>query len=465
MLSYEKKIFDFIKRNNLIKAGDSILVGVSGGPDSLSLLHYLLHKKDIYQISIMAAHVDHMFRGEESYKDLQYVQYLCERWGILCESERINIQEKMVDINKGFEETARIYRYRFLEEVMEKHQCQKLFLGHHGDDQIETILMRLTRGSTGKGRAGIPIVRSTRNGQIIRPLLCLTKQEIEEYCSHYELSPRKDPSNDEQDYTRNRYRKNILPFLKKENIHVHEHFQRFSEEIIEDEEYLQELTLIKMNKLWKKNKNAITIDIQLFREMPLPLQRRGIQLILNYLYKENLSVVSAVHMDAIHSLLADGKPSGRLDLPRGLTVKRSYQKCIFSFNKEEQISTYEFKLFKNEEVHLPNGDSLKLVEGKVRKPQKDEIYLSLESLQLPLIIRNKRMGDRMKVKGLNGTKKVKDIFIDEKIPIDERKEWPIITDHLGNIIWIPNVKKSINDILPNPEQTCYILKYSKHTIS
>ncbi|MEB6551174.1 hypoxanthine phosphoribosyltransferase [Heyndrickxia sporothermodurans] len=463
MLVFEKKLADFVKRNNLLKYGDSLLVGVSGGPDSIALLHYLHRKKTKYHLSIMAAHVDHMLRGNESYNDLKFVQSLCKQWDIPCETVRINIQEKMVHEQKGFEETARIYRYQFFADIMKRHHHHKLLLGHHGDDQIETILMRLTRGSTGKGRAGIPLTRPFANGQIVRPLLCLTKQEIEEYCHFYGLQPRRDPSNQDQDYTRNRYRLNILPFLKRENQHVHEHFQRFSEEITEDEDYLQELTLLKMNKLWNKNENEITIEIPLFNAMPLPLQRRGIQLILNYLYKENLSNTTTHHTDAIRDLLADQKPSGQLDLPLGLKVIRSYQKCIFSFKQERQTHTYELKLFKDNEKNLPNGYFMKLTEGKVYELQDDEIYLQLDEAQLPLIIRNKRIGDRMRVKGLNGTKKVKDIFIDEKIPKDKREDWPIVTDNKGKILWIPNLKKSSFCFLPNPEQSCYILQYSKQT--
>lgn len=237
MLPFERKVDDFIKTNTLITKGDSVLIGVSGGPDSVALLHYLVQKRNIYNISIRAAHVDHMLRGKDSYNDLLFVQELCKQWNIPCEAIRINIQEKMGALNKGMEETARIYRYRFFQDIMEKYQHNKLLLGHHGDDQIETILMRLTRGSTGKGRAGIPLRRAFANREIIRPLLCVTKKEIEEYCHIHDLSIRIDSSNFEQDYTRNRFRLNVLPFLKKENNHVHEHFQRFSEEILSDEAF------------------------------------------------------------------------------------------------------------------------------------------------------------------------------------------------------------------------------------
>ncbi|MBU5214790.1 tRNA lysidine(34) synthetase TilS [Heyndrickxia oleronia] len=467
MLPFERKVDDFIKTNTLITKGDSVLIGVSGGPDSVALLHYLVQKRNIYNISIRAAHVDHMLRGKDSYNDLLFVQELCKQWNIPCEAIRINIQEKMGALNKGMEETARIYRYRFFQDIMEKYQHNKLLLGHHGDDQIETILMRLTRGSTGKGRAGIPLRRAFANGEIIRPLLCVTKKEIEEYCHIHDLSIRIDSSNFEQDYTRNRFRLNVLPFLKKENNHVHEHFQRFSEEILSDEAFLQELTLEKMNKLWNKMKNEVVIEIPSFIEMPLPLQRRGIQLILNYLYNENPSFVTAVHTDDILKLLLSNHPSGRLDLPLGLKVRRSYQQCTFSFIKENQNHTYEMKLSLNSEVDLPNGYCVRFLKGKVTENPslQDQTCMYLEDIQLPLVIRNKKAGDRMKVKGLNGSKKVKDIFIDEKIPREKRDEWPIVVDQQGDVLWIPKLKKSSYDILPTFEQTCYILQYFKQTFS
>ncbi|MBS4175756.1 tRNA lysidine(34) synthetase TilS [Bacillus sp. FJAT-49736] len=468
MLSFEVKVAEFIKKHELLKKGDALLIGVSGGPDSLALADFLSRKKEYYSISITVAHVDHMLRGEESYNDLKFVQEFCRDRGIHIATGQININELAHTEGKGIEETARKYRYLFFEKTMEKYKLNKLVLGHHGDDQVETIMMRLTRGSSGKGRAGIPLRRKLEYGELIRPFLCITKEEIEEYCHFYELSPRRDPSNQSEEYTRNRFRRRVLPFLKKENGHVHEHFQRFSEEILEDESFLQELTVREMNKVWNKTDEEISIHIGSFSTMPLPLQRRGIQLILNYLYKENPGTFTAVHMEAILKLLKNPhQPSGKLHLPLGLKVTRSYETCRFLFEKQEENVPYEFRINDGDIVNLPNGFMIHMIKGK--HPEKnqgnDTICIEVNDIELPLVVRTKRIGDRMKVKGLNGTKKVKDIFIDKKVPIDEREKWPIVTDRKGNILWLPQLKKSCYDKPPVPNRVYYILKYSKQSSS
>lgn len=175
---------------------------------------------------------------------------------------RINVPEIIKKTKKNAQLASRQARYDFFGEIMEKYGYNYLALGHHGDDQVETILMRMTRGSSSAARAGIPFMRPFATGYIFRPFLSLTKAELEEYCQQQNLVPRIDPSNKKSIYSRNRFRNEILPFLKAENQHVHEHFQRFSEELQNDEILLQELTVQRMNKVMKKKeKNKITIDI------------------------------------------------------------------------------------------------------------------------------------------------------------------------------------------------------------
>ena len=218
--------------------------------------------------------------------------------------KRINVPKYMEETGRSPEVAARECRYQFFAEVMAECKLSHLALGHHGDDQIETVLMRLTRGSSGAARAGIPFMRPFQKGTIIRPLLGMSRNEIEQYCMVHELHPRHDSSNDQDDYLRNRFRKYVLPFLKKENGNVHEHFRRFSEELQQDEEYLQELTKEKMNTVWREKKaDKVTIELDAFQRLPLPLQRRGIQLILNYLYQHRPPSLSAIHIDSFFSLI------------------------------------------------------------------------------------------------------------------------------------------------------------------
>ena len=440
----EKKVKAFLERHGFQLNNMSIAVGVSGGPDSLALLHFLSEQRERNSLKIVAVHVDHMFRGEESYQDALFVQDFCEKRDIPFEMKRIDVPAYMRETGLSSQQAARACRYSFFEQVMEKHQLQYLALGHHGDDQVETVLMRLTRGSSGKARAGMAFSRKFGPFTIFRPFLCLTKEELEEYCSVKLLKPRIDPSNEKAYYSRNRFRKSVLPFLKEENPAVHEHFQRFSEELQMDEEYLIELTSEELNKVMKKEDKRITISISSFQEMPMPLQRRGIKLILNYLYNDRPASLSAIHIEKIFSIIRNPHPSGTLDFPSGLRIIRSYGNCHFELNPPERQS-YRFELSGPDQLRLPNGgviDAQLLNGAHEREFSNDCFIVDLEQTGTPLIIRTRRNGDRISLKGMTGSKKVKDIFIDMKIPLAQRDEWPIVTDREGRILWLPGMKKS-----------------------
>jgi tRNA(Ile)-lysidine synthase len=444
---FEQNVKEFINKHDLIRSGDVIVTAVSGGPDSLALLHFLHDYRKLLGITVIAAHLDHMFRGEESYQELLFVQEFCRKHDIPFYGECINVAEEMKTIKEGGQEAARHFRYKFLKEVMEKTSATKLALGHHGDDQVETILMRLTRGSGGVTRAGIPVKRQFASGEIIRPFLSVNKEMIEEYCRSKSLEPRRDPSNEKMGYTRNRFRKRVVPFLKEENPAVHEQFQRFSEELKQDETLLEELTRQSLNKVW--NNTFSFLHINGFLTMPLPLQRRSIHLILNYLYKAKPSSLSSVHIYDVLGILKGKSPNISLDLPEGLKVTRSYDKCYFHFDDLPDVSSdYCYRLLVNREVEIPDGSQFVLKEkiGCEKDAELDYLLINLDKVTLPLAVRTRKPGDKIKLKGLNGTKKLKNLFIDEKIPLHERNSWPIVVDADENVLWVPGIRKSNYDM-------------------
>jgi tRNA(Ile)-lysidine synthase len=459
----ESKVNAFLERHSFQLNNKAIAVGVSGGPDSLALLHFLWEQKEKRSLKVVAVHVDHMFRGEESYQDALFVKGFCEDRGIPFEMKRVDVRSYMNETGLSSQQAARQCRYQYYEEVLKLHDLDYLALGHHGDDQVETVLMRLTRGSSGKARAGIPFLRELGQSLIFRPFLCLTKEELEEYCLVNRLEPRIDPSNAKEVYSRNRFRKRVLPFLKEENPAVHEHFQRFSEELQMDEEYLIELTREKLNKVMKKDGSQITIDISLFQRMPMPLQRRGIKLILNYLYNDRPASLSAIHIEKIFSIIRNPHPSGTLDFPSGLRIIRSYGNCHFQLNPPERHN-YCFEVTGTDKIILPNGDMIKVKElddAPGYEASKNSFIIDLKQSGIPLIIRNRQNGDRMALKGMVGSKKVKDIFIDSKIPLAKREEWPIVTDREGKILWLPGLKKS-NHEAGKEGNKFLLLTYIKH---
>ena len=461
----ETKVKAFLKHQGFDLASKKIVIGVSGGPDSLALLHYLLAEKEKQGISLVVAHVDHMFRGQESLEDAMFVKNFCEQNGIPFEMTRVNVPEIMEITGKSSQIAARDVRYEFFLKIMEKYHYPFLALAHHGDDQMETLLMRMTRGSTGLARAGIPFTRPFYKGTIFRPFLGLERADIQEYCEKHFLSPRIDPSNEKGIYSRNRYRKVVIPFLKKENPLAHEHFQRFSEEITSDEMFLQELTVQQMKTvITKKEESKITIDLKHFLEVPLPLQRRGIQLILNYLYKEKPASLSALHIDQVFFIIQHPQPSGQLDFPNGLKVTRSYNSLSFQFQSIE-AHEYHFEMTEPGVINLPNGGEISSIyvteERELSAANANIALFSVSSIKWPIIIRSRKIGDRMTIKGMEGSRKLKSIFIDGKVPVQERNMWPVLTDKEGCILWLPGLKKSSFEGIDESVQQYILFTYQK----
>ncbi|KUP04246.1 hypothetical protein Q73_16060 [Bacillus coahuilensis m2-6] len=435
------KVRQFIDKERLLMGEEHVLVGVSGGADSMMLLSMLMALQKEKELKITVVTVDHMLRGEESYQDLEFVRAYCEQHGISFVGKQVNVKHALTAQKGSLQQVARDMRYGAFLETLKAVKATVLALGQHGDDQVETVLMGLTRGGTSKGY-GIPITRDFHGYPLIRPLLPLTKDDIYSFVQHHRIPYREDPSNQKEDYTRNRFRLHTLPFLKSENPKVHEHFLRFSKEQREDDDYLWELTSLNVKKCTYFGENRVELQIDAYRSMPLPLQRRGIHLILNYLYQHKPLTLSAIHIDDVLDLISKPHPSGSLDFPRKLTVEKSYNCLIFSFSSTTKRIDDERELGVGETISLTDGKvlSLAITEGV----KQSGVYLKPEEISLPLVIRSRKPGDRMQVKGLNGSKKVKDIFIDEKVPISLRNTWPLIFDQTGKLLWIPGIRKSVN---------------------
>jgi tRNA(Ile)-lysidine synthase len=458
-----EKVQRFILKHKLLEENSTIVVGVSGGPDSLALLHYLSVNRDRKGWRVIAAHVDHMFRGKQSAEEMEFVKVFCRQIGVVCETAQIDVTSYQMEKELSSQRAARDCRYTFFEEVMEKYNANYLALGQHGDDQIETVLMRLVRGAMGKAISGIRPKRPLGRGYVIRPFLPLSKEEIIKYCEKYALQPRFDPSNFKDVYTRNRFRTTLLPFLKKENPNVHALFQQFSERLYEDECFLEELTIDRMNTVIKKKKEKLVeFNVKEFLDLPIPLQRRGLQLILNYLYHSLPSSLSFLHIEQIMHLVLSDHPSGSLHFPKGLIIRRSYDSCIFTF-KEEKVNTYTYYLTNEDKVLLPNGQELWTEEYKHYPTSKSNYLLIMDSTDVtfPMIVRSRKQGDKIQLKGMKGSKKIKDIFIDEKIPQTERTSWPIVENQEGQIIWIPGLKKSRFETVDKNKSSYTVLFYKR----
>ena len=445
----EYEVDTFIKRHDLLKPHTTLLIGVSGGPDSMALLHYLNTRKYEWDFHLIVVSVDHGLRGEASREDVDYVRAFCFENNMAFHSTSVDVPAFKKKHKLGTQEAARKMRYTFFYDQMKEHQADYLVLGHHGDDQIETMFMRLTRSSNPASLTGIPLRREFATGQIIRPFLAVTKKEIEAYCKEKGITPRRDPSNEEDVYTRNFFRMHLSPLLKEQNPNLHRSIQKLSEAITADTHYLDQ----QAKKAFKSivhtaNKpKKVECSIILLKKYPFALQRRVFHLILNYLYDVLPDGLHYGHEEQFFDLIHSERANASIDLPKKMQMTKSYQSIRFQFQEEVALD-FSCSLSVPGAVTLPDGTEIaaSVINPPFPKDRdRNVLIVQVEDVekQTPFWVRYREPGDRMYVKGLHGRKKVKDIFIDKKIPMHQRDTWPLIVDQQGDVLWVVGLIKGI----------------------
>ncbi|MGP4109164.1 tRNA lysidine(34) synthetase TilS [Virgibacillus sp. L01] len=463
------KVSSFIREKQLLTENSTVLLGVSGGPDSMALLHYFVSIREKWNLKLIVLSVDHQLRGDESSDDLDFVKHICEKWGVQFIGTSVDVPSYKQEKQVGTQVAAREMRYAFFAKQMSEFSADYLALGHHGDDQVETMLMGLVRSATTKSLAGIPLHRPFETGQIIRPFLCVTKDEIEEYCIENGIAPRRDPSNEQTTYTRNYFRKELLPLLKEKNSNIHKTTQHLSQSLQEDELFLTEKATELVNNLvvFTDSDKEACFPIDSFKSSPHSLQRRAFHLILNYLYKEWPKNLSYVHEEQFFALLESNSGNVQIDFPGNLKLRKTYKQVCFCFSIEKsRLVSYHKTVIIPGEVNLPNGITVTADYTGCPDWNSDTEYIcNKDCVALPLHIRTRQNGDRMSWRGLEGSKKVKDIFIDAKIPLGKRDMWPVLTDDNGEILWLIGLKKGQPQQQTQTKEGTYIqLKYEEGNV-
>ena len=438
-----KDTFNFLKE--LLDKESSIVIACSGGPDSMCLLHVINSLKENLNLTIICAHVNHGLRIE-SENEAKFVKDYCDKNNIIFEYMKI---EKYKN-NKFSEEEGRQKRYLFFESVIDKYKASYLMTAHHGDDLIETILMRIVRGSNLKGYAGINRISKNDKYSILRPLLNLNKEDILKYLKKNDIKYVIDNSNDDEKYSRNRYRKRVLPFLKHEDKNIHLKFLKYSEDLYKNNEYIKRQVVSKIKEIYVDK----CVVINKLLECDTYLQEKIIEYIIEDIQKEYIFNINNKQLNSIIKLIK-GNNNKEINLANGFIARKSYNKLYIEKSQNNENDNYK-KEFKNEIVIL---DKYKFKEiNETKEKSNFVIRLNSEEIKLPLIIRNKKLGDKIKIKNLFGTKKVKDVFINSKIDLKERKVYPIVVDSNDTVLWIPGLKKSIFDKEIN-EKYDIIIKY------
>lgn len=424
--------------------GDVIVIGCSSGPDSMALFDMLLKVREKYDLYLICAHVNHNVRIE-SFTEAIFMKDYCNKNNVRFETMII---DKYGDDN--FENEARNIRYRFFEELVYKYNANYLMTAHHADDLIETILMRLVRGSNLSGYSGFKSYIDMGDYYLARPLVNFTKDELISYDKANKVPFFIDSSNNKMKYTRNRYRKIVLPFLKEEDPFVHKKFIKFAQTLTDASKFIEK----ERNKAVRKVINNGKLVISKFLELDSYIQKEILYYMIQEYYQDDLILINDRHVELIYSIIIGKKNNTSVNLPNEVVAVRSYD-FLYLKKEMDELTQYEIEL--NEYAELPNGRVIRVVED-VYNNSNDVCRLDSADISLPLCVRTRKFGDKISLKGMNGSKKVKDVFIDSKIAADERDVWPIVEDSMGRIVWIPGLKKSKFD-KKKSENYDIILKY------
>ena len=417
------RLIAFIERERLIQRSDRILVALSGGPDSVMLLSVLISIKDEYDLTIEAFHLNHQLRSN-AIDDEKFVIDLCNEYGVFCTTMTADIQQIADKKSCSVEQAGREERYKLLDLTLQKRNLNKIATAHHADDQIETMIMRMIRGTGVAGLSGIPAKRD----QIIRPLLFLTKEEINHYLEEHGLSYVIDETNKEDFFFRNRVRKHIVPLFKKENPNIYDSFQRLAQ--------------IAQNAHRFIEVSANEIPIELIDEQAVVLYSdisESEVIVQEYVIRSMMRTcgvtqdISFAHVHDLLDLIHDEKnTTWDYDLPN-LKLKRRYDKISASRNDVIlQSERYCYPVGKNGVYIFPMEKYTVRMQqhnnsGKVISDDNIK-QIDLDKIRFNLYIRNKKPGDFFYPLGMKGKKKLKKYFIDHKIPKEDRQRVPLLLD-------------------------------------
>ena len=458
-----KKFLKTVEENNIFKKGEGIVVGVSGGPDSISLLHLLYRIRDAYDLNIYVVHLNHQFRGEDADQDAEFVKQFCHDRKIPCFLYSKNISSYSKEKGITFEEAGRAIRYACFYEVLEKVKAQKIAVAQNMDDQAETVLMRLMRGTGLEGIGAMEYIR----GKIIRPILNITRKEIENYCSDNNLMARIDKTNLESIYTRNRIRLELIPYIEKNfNKNIKEALCRTAELAREDKDFFDGFVNNVYSDLVIEEKKQIKINIGEFEKQHTAIQNRIIRKVLLNLCGD-LKDIQKKHVENLIKFMKNSNTGAQIDLPKEVIAILQYGDVILKKGKDKKTQdffTYNINIGDEIYIQEMNGYiSSKIIglnEYKYSLKSTDDMYFDADQLSGTLCIRNRKTGDRFNPFGFEGSKKLKDYFIDQKIPKDQRNQVGLVCDD-DHILWVTGVRRSNKYKIDKNTKNIVVLTYKE----
>lgn len=454
-----------VEENALFARGDTVVAGVSGGPDSLAMLHMLcrLNTEEGWNIRLIAAHLNHGIRPEAE-EDARFVAELAQKWGLECEVGQADVPAMARQPGLSLEEAARIARYRFLGKVAARHGARAIAVAHHADDQVESVLMHFLRGAGLAGlrgmRPAVPL-REMRLGaesvggevRVVRPLLECWRAEIEEYCRQYGLTPRFDRSNLDTTLFRNRLRHELIPYLETYNPQIRQVLLRTAAILAQDYDFLHAHTL----QVWEQiasspEPGVIALERSAWSALHPSVQAGLLREAIHRL-RWGLRNINWIHVHNALEVARRGEAGARATLPQGLMLTVGYR-YLWVADEVWRPAEGFYPQMDVEQIPLPvpgrvrissewvvETETAEAFVGEARPPDAWTAYMDADKVDwASLCLRRRRPRDRLCPIGMGGrAKEVRALFIDEKVPLRWRQAYPLVADSAG-VLWVPGLR-------------------------
>jgi len=453
-----------IRRYRMISTRDTVLAAVSGGPDSVCMLHVLLGLRDEMEFDVVVAHLDHQFRGEESRRDAEFVAELAGRFDLRCICHEENVPRFLMSNAMSAADAARILRYQFLVKTSKLEYCQRIATGHNADDQAETVLMRVLRGAGPDGLAGIP---PKRESTIIRPLLACWRADIEAYLDEHDLPYRIDESNSDSKYLRNELRNELLPHLGRYNPQISRSLAGLASIMADVSAHFDRLTDKALPEVLKTARlGQFVLDLPTLAGYDEALKRSVFRRVFASL-RPDLPPLASHHVENLLRMLREGEVGVSVELPDRARARMEHGCVVFSHGEGPPTA---------EERELPVPGETSFEEAGLTitaelLPRSELGYCPIEanedialfdwdSLGSPLRVRSKREGDRFVPFGMDGSQSLKDLFINSKVAFSFRPSVPVLCDDEG-ILWVVGLRRAAR--APVTDETSTVLAVRART--
>ncbi|MEF9998346.1 MAG: tRNA lysidine(34) synthetase TilS [Lachnospiraceae bacterium] len=428
-----KKVEAYVEKWQMLEQQDRVIVGVSGGADSVCLLLVLLELQKIWDYQLIVVHVNHGLRAEYASRDEAYVEHMCQKYNVKYISYHIDVESIAKKRKQSIEEAGRDVRRRAFYETLRKEHGTKIALAHHKNDNVETFFMNASRGTGVRGLGGM----YPKKNKIIRPLLCVERTEIETYLAEQRIEYCTDETNESDVYTRNKIRHHVIPYLEHQvNPQTISHIEQTMEQLREVQQYLEQQVALCFQ---------VCVDKNLLKKEPFLTVPKALQPLLIHkmvsMQAEQEKDVLAVHIESIQRLL-DNQVGRKIDLPYGIYVLRCYEGVRF-VKKNETADVRKEPIVHYQIIEYPSKEKEPMEKGYTKWFDYDIIKNSLE-------IRTRQLGDYITIDKYGNTQKLKSYFINEKIPQEERDHIFLVADG-HHIVWIVGYR------------TNYAYRVSSHT--